>query len=179
MKPAARALVSALVVVPPVAVPLMTRNRAALRTVALVSSSVTLGLSMSHALELPAKRRLAPAQWWSLTRTLYRPWFGRAGHAEGIALLAVPALAVVDPGSRRRWLTSSAALLLANPVLFFSLVAATNRATLRHGDEVPLDVVALRDRWEFGHLARFGCHLVAFLALVWADSRERQPPHHR
>lgn len=132
---------------------------------------------MSHALQLPAKRRLEPAQWWSLTRTLYRPWFGRAGHAEGVALLAVPALAVVDPGSRPRCLTSSAALLLANPVLFFSLVAPTNQATLRYGDEVPPDVVALRDRWEFGHLARFACHLAAFLAVAWDGCHERRLPH--
>lgn len=172
MKPVTRALLSTLVVVSPVAAPLVARHRPALRTVALVSSAVTLGLSMAHALELPAKRRMETAQWWSLSRTLYRPWFGRAGHAEGIALLAVPALAVMDADSRRQSLTSSCALLLANPVLFFSLVAATNRATLRYGDEVPPDVIALRDRWEFGHLGRFMCHLVAFLALAWQSSRE-------
>lgn len=155
---------SPIIVALPVAVPLLRRRRRALRAVALCSTAVTMGLPLAHALELPARRRLDARQWW-LTRLLYLPWFGRAGHAEGVALLAAPALAGLVPSARRSALAAWALLLIANPGVFLPLVAPTNHQTLRLVDP-PGNWRQLRDRWEFGHLARFACHAGALGVLV-------------
>jgi hypothetical protein len=63
---------------------------------------------------------------------------------------------------------------VANPVLFMTFVAPTNKATLQHAETVPEDLVHLRDRWEFGHLARFVCHAAAFTVLA-CDAGLRRP----
>lgn len=160
------AVVSTIAVTLPVVMPLLTGRRRILRGVALVVTAATAGLSMAHVLEMPAKRRLPLSQWWWLTNRLYRPWFGRAGHAEGVALLAVPALGAVSPASRPAALIATALLAVANPVLFFTLVAPTNRATLESPEHPPKDCQRLRDHWEFGHLARFLCHALAFVVLA-------------
>lgn len=166
MRRTSSALVSTLAVTGPVLVPLLIRRRRLLRGVALVATAATAGISMGHALEMPAKRSMSPAEWWWLASRLYRPWFGRAGHVEGVAWLALPALAAVSSTSRRAAGVASGLLVAANPIVFVIFVAPTNRATLTSPDHPRWDVERLRNSWEFGHLARFVCHALAFVVLA-------------
>lgn len=159
-------LTSTAVVVAPVVVPVLTRRPRALRGVARASVAVTAGLSLGHALQRPAKLRMSAQQWWWLSTRLYRPWYGRAGHFEGMALLALPALAVASRRGRPPVLLAWAAVLLANPVLFMTLVAPTNRATLASPDVAPAGAALLARRWELGHLMRAVCHGVALIAVL-------------
>lgn len=154
----------ALVIVP-VAVPVLCRRTRWLRVVSRTAVAVSMGLSMAHALERPGKLELSVQRWWETTG-LYRPWFGRAGHLEGTALLALPALAAVSTAGRPAALAAWTACLVANPGVFLTMVAPTNRATLRHPEEPPPDADRLRRRWELGHLLRFCCHALAFLLIA-------------
>lgn len=152
-------------VLAPVAVPVLLGRPRALRTVARTSVAITAGLSLGHALQRPAKLRMSTQEWWSLSIRLYRPWYGRAGHVEGTALLALPALAFSSRRGRTATLTATTAMLLANPVLFLRLVAPTNRATLASPDAPPADAARLARRWELGHLLRAACHVLALVAV--------------
>jgi len=67
-------------------VPTVLGNVRALRFIAIVSTALTMEMTFAHTLELPGKMTYDGKLWWHLSRTLYRPWWGRAGYVEGVAL---------------------------------------------------------------------------------------------
>lgn len=84
-----------------IAGPVLGRRVGAARAVALVSTALTMGMSFAHTLDIPGKRSYDGRLWWHLSRTLYRPWWGRAGQLEGVALGAAPALAYCETAAQR------------------------------------------------------------------------------
>lgn len=172
-----RSLFSVAAVPAAVVVPVFTHGARWASAVSLLSTALTTGMSFAHAIELTGKRAYDGALWWHLASTLYRPWWGRAGHLEGVALLAVPTTAVLQRNRRPAGpLTAAAAgCLLLNPGIFWGYVRPTNLATFRATpEELPADWRELRDRWEYGHLARFVLHLLALLGFSGATLA--QPP---
>lgn len=166
-------------------VPTVLGNVRVLRFIAILATALTMGMSFAHTLELPGKMRYDGKLWWHLSRTLYRPWWGRAGYVEGVALCATPALAYLVRKRRPAFpltLGTLACLLLANPVVFFRNVQPANTATLHATpDELPSNWVELRNRWEYGHATRFVLHLIGFCALiasVLVERPEKQPRKH-
>jgi len=150
--------------------------------VALALVALLLGTSFAHVLEWPAKLAYDAPLYVRLQTSLYAQWGppGIGGFLEPAAILAAVVLAVA---ARRRPAfpyagAAVALLLLAFPIVFFWRVAPANeafRAAAASG-VIPADWTAWRDRWETGHVARFGLHLAAFLLLAAAPraaSRER------
>lgn len=150
--------------------PAVTGRVRSLRSIATLSTALTMGMSFAHTLELPGKMKYEGKLWWHLSRTLYRPWWGRAGYVEGLALCSGPGLAyLVRDRHPALPLTLGAVscLLLANPVVFFTCVQPANSATLHTTpDELPPNWAELRNRWEYGHALRFALHLAALCALI-------------
>jgi hypothetical protein len=158
-------------------------------TVMLVA--VAMALALAHALELPGKMRLDRETYYAM-QPIYYPGFtigGGIGEAGGtIATLIL--LFLTPLGSADFWLTLVAFLgligmqavywLFTHPINQF-WVAGVNldrfssgffsfgaqRSRLENATRPP-DWTALRDRWEYAHIARAGCALVSLLALVIA-----------
>jgi Domain of unknown function (DUF1772) len=153
--------------------PALTGRRRFAHATASMTSALTMGLSFAHTLEIPGKLSYDGRLWWHLQRTLYRPWWGRAGYLEGTAILSTGALAYArreDHPALAPTAVAAVALLIANPGVFFALVAPANRATLHtEPDDLPADWRRLRNRWELGHALRFVLHLTAFVALRTAE----------
>lgn len=137
---------------------------------ALVMVTVTLALSLAHALEYPGKLRLNEAQYLAVQR-IYYPGFSYAGMAEPLAVLLTAALLAATPRSSPRfWLTAGAlAATIATHTLYWTLTAPANRIWLK--DERlssgaqkffrPLEDAAAasdwtvwRGRWERSHVYR-------------------------
>ncbi len=150
--------------------PALTGRQRIAQTIAVTSSALTMGPSFAHTLEIPGKLSYDGRLWWHLQRTLYRPWWGRAGYIEGAAILSTAALAYTTRDDHDVCVPTAAAalaLLAANPGVFFTLVAPANRATFHtEPDDLPADWKRLRNRWELGHAMRFGLHLAAFAAIT-------------
>jgi hypothetical protein len=153
-------------------VPTATGNARTIRFISILSTALTMGTSFAHTLEMPSKMRYEGRLWWHLLRTLYTPWWGRAGTIEGVALFSTPGLAYLVRGRRPAFpltLSSVICLFLANPVVFFLGNQPTNAVAARTSPEnLPPNWVDLRNRWEYAHAIRFVFHLIAFCALVTA-----------
>ena len=149
--------------------------------------AVAMALALAHALELPGKMRLSREE-YLVVQPIYYPGFTVGGLAEPLGLLATALLLILTPvASREFWLALIALLglvgmqavywVVTHPVNRFSLrdeglgaagaeffAADPARRAGRQGD----DWQALRDRWEYSHVARALCGIVSLLALVVA-----------
>lgn len=165
--------------------PAVTGGVRSLRFIATMSTALTMGMSFAHTLELPGKMKYDGKLWWHLSRTLYRPWWGRAGYVEGVALCSGPGLAYLVRHRRPALpltLGAVACLLLANPIVFFRCVQPANTATLHTTpEELPSNWTELRNGWEYGHALRFALHLTALSALIVSVLVETpsEPPRRR
>jgi hypothetical protein len=163
-----------------------------LQMITLLLVTIALALSLAHALELPGKMRLDRQTYYAV-QSIYYPGFtigGGIGEA-GSTLAAIILLFLTPRASADFWWTVVALLglialqvvywLVTHPVNlfwvegvklnrvssgFFSVGA--NRSRLEN--ETAPDWTELRDRWEYSHVARAGCALVSFIALVIAIS---------
>src|SRR5262245_1471617 len=149
--------------------------------------------ALAHALELPGKLRLTKDAYCAV-QPIYYPGFTIVGISEPVAIISTIILLVVTPrGSAVFWLTLVALLgllsmhavywLFTHPVNhfwlqgqqlsglgsgFFSLGSAGKRGGQSAIGAV--DWTALRDRWEYSHVARAGLAFLSFIALVIALS---------
>jgi hypothetical protein len=149
--------------------------------------------ALAHALELPGKLRLTKDAYFAV-QPIYYPGFTIVGISEPVAIISTIILLVVTPrGSAAFWLTLVALLgllsmhavywLFTHPVNnfwlqgeklsglgsgFFSLGSASKRGGQSATGAV--DWTALRDRWEYSHVARAGLAFLSFIALVIALS---------
>jgi hypothetical protein len=155
----------------------------ALQSVTIVLAAVGMALALAHALEFPGKRRLDRGTYLKV-QTIYYPGFTVGGVFEPIALIAAFALLLFTPlGTLPFWLTAAAlaALLLAHAI-YWAITHPVNRVWLKDekldgaggtffaagSRRVEGDWTALRDRWEWSHVARAGLAMLGFVALVVA-----------
>lgn len=153
--------------------------------------SVTFGLVLAHALEMPGKMRLNEETYLAL-QAIYYPGFTIGGASEPLAIVATLILLLITPvATPPFWLTLTAAVnLFLVQLVFWVITQPVNRYWLRSkqlnglgakffsidGKQQPTQVEsvnkdwrAMRDRWEYSHLLRAifsGIALIAILVSV-------------
>lgn len=140
--------------------------------ITLILSALVTGMAFCHALELPAKMPYSASQYITIQNSLYVA-FGPPNIGALIELAApLSAIALAIFVRKRRpafqlTLVAIAFMLLAFPIIFFVFTEPAN-GVIRSAtpESVPANWEQLRKQWEYSHLARFFCHLVAFSALV-------------
>lgn len=149
-------------------------------TVMLVA--LTMALSVAHALEYPGKLRLGKAEYLAV-QPIYYPGFTFAGIGELLGVILSFAVAILTPRETAAFLlwwfafvamllTHATYWLVTHPVNNFWLrdVKIGNAGTRFFGfDFLPVrgsDWTALRDRWEYSHIARAIFSTAALLAAV-------------
>jgi hypothetical protein len=169
----------------------------ALQVLSVLLVSIAMSLSLAHALELPGKLRL-PRETYIAAQPIYYPGFtigGFVGEFGGIVATLL-LLATTPTGTAAFWLTLAALIaLLAEHAVYWVLTHPVNAIWLRGkqiarsgGGFFKFDPVgrsravghprvnwtALRDRWEYSHVARAALALAALILLVIAVT-ERAP----
>jgi hypothetical protein len=165
---------------------------AALQILSTLLVAVSMAMALAHALELPGKMRLARDTYLAV-QTIYYPGFTIAGGiAEAGGLIATLVLLILTPpGSAAFWLTLVAlAGLIGMQAVYWIFTHPVNRYWLQ-GERLeglgsaffsfdpghrspaptaagPTDWTALRDRWEYSHVARAALALVSLIALILA-----------
>jgi hypothetical protein len=152
----------------------------------LIFVSVVFALSLAHALELPGKMRLNQEAYYAV-QPIYYPGFTIGGLSERASIVLTVILLFLTPTrSVDFWLTLVALIGLVglqmvywfftHPVNqfwvagekltrlgsgFFSFGTKQNKAR-------PPEWTALRNRWEYSHVARAGLAFISFVALILA-----------
>ena len=157
----------------------------ALKIITLVVLAIVVTTTLAHALELPGKMRLSKERYLAI-QLIYYPGFTIAGAAEPLGLLALLALTVMIGGGAQFWLMLASLLALAvthalywlwtHPVNNFWLkdfeMKGAGKGLFSFGagrlDTRSADWTALRDRWEYSHVARAVFALIAFICLATA-----------
>jgi hypothetical protein len=172
----------------------------ALQVLTVLLVSISMALSLAHALELPGKLRL-PREAYMAVQPMYYPGFtigGLVGEFGG--MVSTLALLAATPSSGAGfWLILAALLaLLAAHAVYWVLTHPVNRFWLR-GERIGragagffefdpagqrraaghprVNWRALRDRWEYSHVVRAVLTLVALilLAIAVTDRAETVP----
>ena len=139
----------------------------ALSFLALLFTGLALAPAAAHLLELPAKLRLAGAD-YLVTQRLYRGW-QFIGLVVAAALLATLALTLAF---RTEPVAFAAALIAffsiaGTQAIFWWLTFPVNRVTA-DWSVLPANWRQLRKTWELSHAASAVLNLVAFVAVVLA-----------
>ena len=141
------------------------------RFITITLTALLMGATFCHMLESPAKMRYPAELYLTLHRTLYMA-FGPPNIGAFIEIGAIlAALALVFPTRKRRpalWLTlAGAAFLVAALAVYFAFVEPANvEMKAMSLNAPPAGWTRWRDRWEYGHIARFIFHLLGFSALA-------------
>jgi hypothetical protein len=151
----------------------------AIQVLALVLIGSALSPVLAHALEFPGKIRLSEEDYLT-TQAIYYPGFTIVGGAEPLGMLALALVAVLWNGSDAGfWLTIAALLgLLASHAIYWGITHPVNDFWLKDfelkgagkgffgfalRDLDGREWKALRDRWEYSHIARAICVADAFV----------------
>lgn len=154
-----------------------------LQSVALILAAIGMALMLAHALEFPGKRRLDRDTYLKV-QAIYYPGFTIGGALEPLAVIAAFALLLFTPFCTTSfWLTAAAVvgLLLAHAV-YWVVTHPVNKVWLKDekldksagaffaaGNATAAgDWTALRDRWEWSHVARAILAVASLIALVVA-----------
>jgi hypothetical protein len=141
-----------------------------LQLITLLLLAVTMACSVGHALEFPGKRRLSKEPYF-IVQTIYYPGFTLAGIAEFAALPMLLVLLLVTPRDTAAFGLTGGALITqaALQIIFWVVTQPVNKAWVSEirmgrggeaffgtgrGGRPSADWTALRDRWEYSHLAR-------------------------
>jgi hypothetical protein len=159
-----------------------------LQVLSIVLVAVGVALTLAHALELPGKLRLT-RETYVAVQAIYYPGFTiGALFGEFGAMLATLVLLVLTPfASTAFWLTLAALVsLLIMHGLYWVLTHPVNKFWLEDqhlegagaaffavggrgpGSRAEQDWTALRDRWEYSHVARAVFALLSLIALATA-----------
>jgi hypothetical protein len=155
-----------------------------LELVTLVLVVLVLVTALAHALETPGKMRLDRDQYLAV-QPIYYPGFTFAGGAEPLSVIALALLTYFGPTEPTPFLLIVLALLammcvnaiywvVTHPVNSFWLkeaeLAGAGKTFFSAGSKADEDVgwQAMRDRWEYSHVARAFFALIAFLCLAVA-----------
>lgn len=159
----------------------------ALEILALIAVTLAAVPAIAHVFEFPGKRRLNREDYFVVQR-IYYPGFTLLGGAEPLAVVIAGLLVLLTPvGGRTFWLIFCAFVaLVAMHAIFWIFTQPVNRYWLEGqqvgaaarrflgagsvGGAPASDWTALRDQWEYSHLARAALSALAlfllFLALV-------------
>ena len=141
------------------------------RFITITLTGLLMGATFCHVLESAAKMLYPVELYLTLHRTLYVA-FGPPNVGAFIEIGAIlAALALVFLTRKRRpafWLTlAGAAFLVAGLVVYFVFVEPANVAMKAMSlNAPPAGWTRWRDRWEYGHIARFIFQLLGFSALA-------------
>jgi hypothetical protein len=157
---------------------------AAVQILTIVIVSVAMAASLAHALELPGKMRLAKDEYFAVQR-IYYPGFTYAGLSEPASILATLILSLLTPRGIAFWLTLAALIgFICMQVVFWLFVQPVNKVWLRgeslsrvglrffslgkSQNQSATNWTALRNQWEYSHLARAALAMASFIALLVA-----------
>jgi hypothetical protein len=156
-----------------------------LHLLAIVLVSLAAALSIAHALEMPGKMRLDQETYLKVQH-IYYPGFTFGGISEPLGAAATAFLLYFMPaGSSAFWLVLIALVaMFAVMGVFWVVTQPVNKAWTKGlkmgaagtgffstgGNETTGDWTALRDRWEWSHVARAALATIAFLSLLIALS---------
>lgn len=144
--------------------------------------AVAFALALAHALELPGKMRLSQAVYYAV-QPIYYPGFTIGGISEPVGLLLTLLLLWLTPWSSPDfWLTLTALAglvgmqavywLVTHPVNKFWLQEEALRGVsagffaLGRAEKRALPWTALRNRWEYSHVARAAFAFVSLFAFI-------------
>ena len=156
-------------------------------TVMLVA--LTMALSVAHALELPGKLRLNKSEYLTV-QPIYYPGFTIGGGAEMLGVFATLALLLLTPRTSPAFVPALIAFgaMLLTHLTYWIATHPVNNFWLREqklkgisasffafdfltpSRGAGADWTALRDRWEYSHVARAVLSSIALLAVVIAVS---------
>ena len=144
-----------------------------LQVLALVLIALALSPVLAHALEFPGKMRLSEENYLAI-QAIYYPGFTIIGGAEPLGAIVLVLVAILWNGSNTGfWLTIAALLgLLASHAIYWLFTHPVNNFWLKdfklegagkgffglaQRDLGSRNWKALRDRWEYSHIARAIC----------------------
>jgi hypothetical protein len=137
------------------------------RFLAVVLSGLALSLVAAHALEMPAKLRLAPTEYLTVQQ-LYAAFPALESIVEPAAVACAIVLAfLARRGHAIRPALAGALCLVAALLIWVAIVNPVN-AQWQMAGSVPDNFESLRMRWEWGQAARAALVLAGFIALVIA-----------
>jgi hypothetical protein len=150
------------------------------RTVVMLLSALTMGLTFAHVLELPQRLQYDADLWFALTRpnALYRYFGVVGGPIEVAAVVGTIMLAVVLRHQRpsNRLAVGAALFHSAALAAWVTIVAPANAAIGEWGSRgIPPDWETWRIRWETGHALGFVLLSVGFCVLIVTVLREQRP----
>jgi hypothetical protein len=147
----------------------------ALRWISLLATTVPLGATAAHVMELPNKLSLDGPLWLSVQQNLYRGWGPFIAPFEIVAIVTSWALAYRVRARRPAFaLTLTAAFCLSAMLAVFFLFNAPVNAAFAGwtAETLPADWPGYRRQWELGHAIAFVLALTAFCALLRAAFAE-------
>ena len=135
--------------------------------------------AVAHALELPGKMRLSKDE-YAVIQRVYYPGFTFAGLAEPAGILMTLILLIRTQDHQVSLILALAGLVGMQVIYWFvthpvnkvwiegqRLGAASGRFFSAGSDPSEIgDWVALRNRWEFSHVARAACSILSLVALL-------------
>ena len=135
--------------------------------------------AIAHALELPGKMRLSKDE-YAVMQRVYYPGFTIAGLAEPAGIVMTLILLIRAPDRPLSLILALAGLVGMQVIYWFvthpvnkvwiegeRLGAASGRFFSAGSDPAESrDWIALRNRWEFSHVARAACCILSLLALL-------------
>jgi hypothetical protein len=158
-----------------------------LQAITLALVAVAMALSLAHALELPGKMRLSKDLYFAVQR-IYYPGFTIGGVSEPASLISSLVLLYITPRDTAAfWLTLGALFgLVGMQVVYWIVVHPVNKIWMqgealssagstfflglgRTRTQTRADAsvwTELRNRWEYGHVARAALAAMSFIALV-------------
>ena len=157
-----------------------------LQVITLVLVAVGVSLTLAHALELPGKMRLGKENYVAV-QSIYYPGFTiGALFGEFGAIIVTLLLLIATPSETLAHLLTFIALLmlLLMHALYWILTHAVNKFWVADqnlgkasaaffnpsGERIGEDWSRLRNRWEYSHVARACCAMLAFVALAAATA---------
>ncbi|MCE7979977.1 MAG: DUF1772 domain-containing protein [Caldilinea sp. CFX5] len=153
-----------------------------LQLLAVFLVAVAFALALAHALELPGKMRLSREVYYAV-QPIYYPGFTIGGISEPVGLLLTLLLLWLTPwGSPDFWLTLLAlAGLVGMQAVYWFVTHPVNKFWLQdealrgvsagffalgRAEKRALPWTALRNRWEYSHVARAAFAFVSLLAFI-------------
>jgi hypothetical protein len=152
-----------------------------LEVLTVLAAAIAMALSLAHAAELPGKLRLSKEAYLA-TQTIYYPGFTLGAICEPVGILLALVLLLVTPAFW--WTLGGLAALVAMHATYWLVTHPVNSFWLKDqklgglgagffgfgvkGGGEPTDWTALRDRWEYSHVARAGFALLGVILLLIA-----------
>ena len=136
----------------------------ALRFVSLLCAAVTLGLTLTHDLEIPGKRSLDGPEWLNVQHTFYGGFAVVGGIAEVLGLISTGILLVLLRRERTSFILTLLAVLSFLGML--ALFAFGNNPLNQQITTLPADWRQVRDAWDRFHAISSILAAVAFTVLL-------------